>query len=178
MNDIDFSKVIQHLKDEFAQLQTGRASSTLVEGLMVLAYGSNQPLKNLASVSVPDARSIQIQPWDRALLGAIEKAIRDSDLNLNPVNNGVCVILNIPTLTEERRRDLLKVMGRMAEEARIAVRNVRHDAMAVYKRSEAEGEMTEDDRKAAEKRLQDAVDSANEAIMKLSQEKEQQIMTV
>lgn len=178
MNDIDFSKVIQHLKDEFAQLQTGRASSTLVEGLMVLAYGSNQPLKNLASVSVPDARSIQIQPWDRALLGAIEKAIRDSDLNLNPVNNGVCVILNIPTLTEERRRDLLKVMGRMAEEARIAVRNVRHDVMAGYKRSEAEDEMTEDDRKAAEKRLQDAVDSANEAIMKLSQEKEQQIMTV
>ncbi len=178
MNDIDFSKVIQHLKDEFAQLQTGRASSTLVEGLMVLAYGSNQPLKNLASVSVPDARSVQIQPWDRALLGAIEKAIRDSDLNLNPVNNGVCVILNIPTLTEERRRDLLKVMGRMAEEARIAVRNVRHDVLTTYKRSEAEGEMTEDDRKAAEKRLQEAVDSANEAIMKLSQEKEQQIMTV
>ena len=178
MNLPDFSKVINHLKDEFAGLQIGRASAGLVEGLMVETYGSMQPLKAIASVSVPDARTIQIQPWDRGVLSVIEKAIRESDLNLNPSNNGLAIILNIPPLTEERRRDLVKVVGRMAEDARISVRNLRHDAMGLYKRQEHDGEMSEDERKRAEKVLQEKVDAVNAEITDLAKKKEEAIMTV
>ena len=178
MNLPDFSKVINHLKDEFAGLQIGRASAGLVEGLMVETYGSMQPLKAIASVSVPDARTIQIQPWDRGVLAVVEKAIRDSDLNLNPSNNGLAIILSIPPLTEERRRDLVKVVGRMAEEARIAVRNLRHDSMGVYKRQEHDGDMSEDERKRAEKVLQEKVDAVNLEITDLAKKKEDAIMTV
>lgn len=178
MNLPDFSKVINHLKDEFAGLQIGRASAGLVEGLMVETYGSMQPLKAIASVSVPDARTIQIQPWDRGVLSVVEKAIRESDLNLNPSNNGLAIILSIPPLTEERRRDLVKVVGRMAEDARISVRNLRHDAMAVYKRQEHDGEMSEDERKRAEKVLQEKVDAVNAEITDLAKKKEEAIMTV
>lgn len=178
MNLPDFSKVINHLKDEFAGLQIGRASAGLVEGLMVETYGSMQPLKAIASVSVPDARTIQIQPWDRGVLAVVEKAIRESDLNLNPSNNGLAIILSIPPLTEERRRDLVKVVGRMAEDARIAVRNLRHDAMGVYKRQEHDGDMSEDERKRAEKVLQEKVDAVNLEITDLAKKKEEAIMTV
>ena len=178
MNLPDFSKVINHLKDEFAGLQIGRASAGLVEGLMVETYGSMQPLKAIASVSVPDARTIQIQPWDRGVLAVVEKAIRDSDLNLNPSNNGLAIILSIPPLTEERRRDLVKVVGCMAEDARIAVRNLRHDAMGVYKRQEHDGDMSEDERKRAEKVLQEKVDAVNLEINDLAKKKEEAIMTV
>lgn len=178
MNLPDFSKVINHLKDEFAGLQIGRASAGLVEGLMVETYGSMQPLKAIASVSVPDARTIQIQPWDRGVLAVVEKAIRESDLNLNPSNNGLAIILSIPPLTEERRRDLVKVVGRMAEDARISVRNLRHDAMGAYKRQEHDGEMSEDERKRAEKVLQEKVDAVNAEITDLAKKKEEAIMTV
>jgi ribosome recycling factor len=178
MNLPDFSKVINHLKDEFAGLQIGRASAGLVEGLMVETYGSMQPLKAIASVSVPDARTIQIQPWDRGVLSVVEKAIRESDLNLNPSNNGLAIILSIPPLTEERRRDLVKVVGRMAEDARISVRNLRHDAMGVYKRQEHDGDMSEDERKRAEKVLQEKVDAVNLEINDLAKKKEEAIMTV
>jgi len=178
MNLPDFSKVINHLKDEFAGLQIGRASAGLVEGLMVETYGSMQPLKAIASVSVPDARTIQIQPWDRGVLAVVEKAIRESDLNLNPSNNGLAIILSIPPLTEERRRDLVKVVGRMAEDARISVRNLRHDAMGLYKRQEHDGEMSEDERKRAEKVLQEKVDAVNLEITDLAKKKEEAIMTV
>jgi ribosome recycling factor len=137
-----------------------------------------QPIKNVASVSIPDARTIQIQPWDKSMLAGIEKAIRDSDLNLNPTNNGLAVILNIPPLTEERRRDLVKVVGRMAEEARIAVRNLRHEAMAAFKKMEHEEQMSEDERKGAENALQTEVDAVNKQIDELSKKKEEAIMTI
>ncbi len=173
-----FSKVIAHLTDEFASLQIGRASAAMVEGLMVEAYGVVQPLKSVASVGVPDARTLQIQPWDKAMLASIEKAIRDSDLNLNPVNNGVAILLNIPNLTEERRKDLVKVLGRMAEEARISIRNARHEAMTTIKRQEHDGDIAEDERKRTEKQLQDKVDEANASINDMAKKKEEAIMTV
>lgn len=173
-----FDKSLQHLKDEYLGLQTGRASASLVENLKVESYGVTQPLKAVASISVPDARTISIQPWDRGLLGAIEKMILNSDLNLNPTNNGTSVILNIPALTEERRRDLVKVVGRLAEEARIAVRNARQEAMTTLKRLEHEGEITEDDQNRAEKQLQEKVDAANTHIASTAKSKEEHVMTV
>lgn len=173
-----FDSALQHLKEEFSKLQVGRASSGLVEDIMVEAYGATQPIKAVASVSIPDARTIQIQPWDRAMLAAIETAIKNSDVDLNPVNNGATIILSVPPLTEERRRDLVKVVGRLAEEAKISVRNIRHDAMAKYKRQEHEGEMTEDERKRNEKHLQEKVDKVNEEIAQLAKAKEESIMKV
>lgn len=174
----DFQKTIEHLLEEYSGLQIGRASPSLVENLMVEAYGMMQPFKAVASVMVPDGRSIQIQPWDKSMLSALEKAIRDSDLNLNPTNNGLAVILTIPPLTEERRRDLVKVVGRMAEEARIAVRNLRHDVLAQLKRQEHEGDLTEDEQNKAEKDLQEAVGKVNLQIDAEARKKEESIMTV
>lgn len=174
----DFQKTVEHLLDEYSGLQIGRASSSLVENMMVEAYGMMQPFKAVASVMVPDGRTIQIQPWDKSMLAAIEKAIRDSDLNLNPTNNGLAIILSIPSLTEERRRDLVKVVGRMAEEARIAVRNLRQTVMTQLKRMEHEGEMTEDEEAKAEKDLQEAVNKVNLQIDAEARKKEESIMTV
>ena len=174
----DFQKTSEHLSDEYGQLQIGRASSSIVENLMVEAYGMMQPVKAVASVMVPDGRTVQIQPWDRGVLASIEKAIRESDLNLNPTNNGIAVILNIPPLTEERRRDLVKVVGRLAEEARIAVRNLRHDVLAQLKRMAHESTLTEDEQNRAEKELQDAVDKINVQIDEQARKKEESIMTV
>lgn len=174
----DLQKVLEHLNDEYSHLQIGRASAGMVEHLMVEAYGSMQPIKGVASVMVPDARTVQIQPWDRGILSAIEKAIRESDLNLNPTNNGLAVILNIPPLTEERRRDLVKVVGRIAEESKIAVRNQRHDLMTQLKRMEHDNEITEDERNKAEKELQEVVDKSNKDIEEASRKKEEAIMTV
>lgn len=176
--NFDFSKAINHLKEEYAKLQIGRASASLVESLMVDAYGMTQPVKAVASVSVPDAKTIHIQTWDKTLLSAVEKAIQHSDLNLNPVNNGAAVILNIPPLTEERRRDLIKVVGRLAEEARVSIRNLRHDYLADVKKREHEGEMSEDEQNRQEKRIQELVDEANKAVAELAKVKEDAIMTV
>lgn len=174
----DFVKTLEHLGVEFNKLQVGRASSGMVDTLMVESYGVMQPIKNVASVSIPDARTVQIQPWDKSMLSGIEKAIRDSELNLNPSNNGLAIILSIPPLTEERRRDLVKVVGRMAEESRIAVRNLRHDAMTSFKKMEHDEEMSEDERKGAENALQAEVDATNKQIDELAKKKEESIMTI
>lgn len=174
----DLNKVVEHLKNEYARLQIGRASAALVEGLMVEAYGSKQPLKAVASISVPDARTVQIQPWDKSQLAAIEKAVQQSDLNLNPVNDGAFIRLNLPPLTEERRKDLTKVVHRLAEESRISVRNVRQKGHDKMKEMEKNKELTEDQVKVFQKKLQDKVDAVNTEIEKIAKGKEQDVMTV
>ncbi|MBD3327952.1 ribosome recycling factor [Candidatus Peregrinibacteria bacterium] len=174
----EFQKIVNHLGDEYSHLQIGRASGALVEGLSIEAYGSSQPLKNVASISIPDAKSVQIQPWDKSLLSAIEKAIQSSDLNISPVNNGLSIILNIPPLTEERRRDLVKVVHRLAEEAKIAVRNARQKAFDQIKAAEKNGDLTEDQKHGAEKKVQEKVDEVNKSIEDHSKKKEHDIMTV
>jgi len=174
----DLTKVVDHLKGEYSRLQIGRASAALVEGLMVEAYGSKQPLKAVASISVPDARTVQIQPWDKSQLSAIEKAVQQSDLNLNPVNDGAFIRLNLPPLTEERRKDLSKVVNRLAEESRISVRNVRQKAHDKIKELEKNKELTEDQVKSFQKKLQDKVDATNLEIEKISKGKENDVMTV
>ena len=176
--DAGFKNAINHLKHEFTTLQIGRASSSLVEGIMVDVYGSKQPMKAVAGISIPEPRSIQIQPWDKGILGLIEKAIRDSALNLNPINDGNCVRINIPMMTEDRRKDLVKIVKKMSEDAKITVRNLRHDAQTGYKNAKSNSEITEDDLKGYDKKLQEKVDQYNKEIDELSKSKEKDIMTV
>lgn len=171
-------KAVEHLKEEFSKLQIGRANVSLVEDVKVDAYGSLQPLKAVASVSVPDAKTIQIQAWDRGLLGAIEKGIQIANIGLMPNNDGVYIRINIPPLTEERRRDLVKVVGRYAEEAKIAIRNVRQDTNNTFNTMKKNSEMTEDELFHGTKIIQDHVDACNKEIDEMSKKKEQDIMTV
>lgn len=174
----DFKKVLEHLHSEYSHLQIGRASAAIVEGLMVEAYGTKQPLKAVANISIPDAKTIQIQAWDRSQLQAIEKAIINSDLNLAPSNDGVVIRLNLPPMTEERRKDLSKVVTRMAEEARISVRHSRQKALDAVKELSKNSQATEDQVKAFEKKLQEKVDKYNMDIEMSSKSKEHDIMTV
>lgn len=174
----EFKKILDHIKTEYQRMQIGRASAALVEGVMVEAYGSRQGLKALANISVPDAKTIQIQPWDKSQLAAIEKAIQLSDLHLNPLNDGVTIRLNIPPLTEERRRDLAKVVNRLAEEARISVRHVRQKFHDQAKEMEKSKQITEDQSKSVVKKLQEKVDKYNMDIEMMSKNKEKDVMTV
>lgn len=169
---------VDHLHAEFSKLQTGRASAALVETLMVDSYGTKMPLKSLANITVPDAKTISIQPWDRGQIASVEKAIRESSLGLNPQNNGIAIHLNLPPLTEERRKELVKVLYRYAEEAKIAIRNLRHDALGKLKAMEKDKEIGEDTLLVAEKETQKHVDAFNAQIDEASKKKEKDIMTV
>lgn len=174
----DFDQAVLHLKDEYSRLQIGRASAALIEAVQVEAYGTNQPIKAMANISIPDAKTIQIQPWDKGQLGAIEKAIQNSDINISPVNDGVSIRLVMPQLTEDRRRDLSKVVGRLAEEARITVRNIRQKGHDKVREMHKNGEITEDQLHGFEKRLQESVDKVNSKIEEMSKAKESDVMTV
>ena len=171
-----FQKSFEHLKSELGKLRIGRASSALVEDLHVDAYGSSQSLKACASISIPDAITISIKPWDKGLIGAIDKAIRESDIGLMPNNNGESILLNIPPLTEERRRELVKVVHKMAEEAKITIRTKRQDAMSKFKSMEKEKEISEDEKTGSEKKLQEKVDSINDQVDTLAKSKEEEVM--
>ena len=160
----EFTKAIDHLKSEYSRLQVGRANSALIEDVPVALYGNTQPLKALANISIPEARCIVVQPWDKSALGPIEKAIVGIGTGLNPVNDGVIVRINIPPLTEERRRDLTKKVKELAEQARITVRNGRQEAHNAFKQLKTASEITEDDLRGADKKLQTKVDDFNKEI--------------
>lgn len=174
----ELENALEHLREDYSGLQIGRANASLVDRVNVESYGTIQPLKAVANVSVPDARTIQIQPWDRANLPLIEKAITMAELGLNPQNDGVVIRLNVPPLTEDRRKELTKVVGTMAEEAKIAVRNARHEAMEDLKKQQKANEITEDQLAAGEKRVQEQVDENNTAIEEASKAKEEDVMKV
>lgn len=174
----EFDKAVNHLRDEFARLQVGRANTSLVENIPVDMYGVSQPLKALANVSIPDPRTIQIQPWDKGALAPIEKAIVGIGTGLNPVNDGVCVRVNIPPLTEERRIELTKHVKKLAEDARVSVRNSRQDAHNEFKKLKADSNITEDDFYKSDKDLQEKVDDVNKKIDEFSDAKEKAVMTV
>jgi len=176
--EVEMKKIIDHLKTEYSHLQIGRASAALVEGVMVEAYGTTQSLKGIAHISVPDAKTIQIQPWDRSTLQAIEKGIQVANLGLMPSNDGVVIRINIPPLTEERRRDLTKVVHKLAEDARISVRHARQTVMDKIKGQEKAKEISEDIAKGMEKKLQDRVDAINQEIEMMSKTKESDVMKV
>jgi ribosome recycling factor len=147
-------KAVEHVQSLFATVRTGRAAPALVEKLNVDYYGSSVPLQQLAAIQVPEARQLLVRPHDRNSLGAIEKAIRDSDLGVSPSNDGVVIRLNFPPLTEERRRDYVKVVKHMAEDGRIAVRNVRRDARKTMESAEKVGVISADELERAEKELE------------------------
>lgn len=174
----DLKKAEEHLHDELAKLQVGRAHPALVEGIMVMAYGSPQPLRNVASVTIMDAQTISIQPWDRSVLRDIAKGITDASLGLNPQDNGESIMIKVPTLTEERRRDFAKMAGKMAEEAKIAVRNIRQDYMKKIDNAEKAKELSEDIAKAKKTELQKEIDATMDVLEKMLEHKEADIMKV
>ena len=171
-------KAVEAVERELKTLRTGRASTSLVETLMVPAYGTEQPLKATATISTPDARTIQIQPWDRNLLGAIEKAILAANLGLTPNNDGRVIRLNIPVPTEERRKELVKVAHKMGEDGRVAVRNIRRHTNEEIKATEKRHEISEDDREKAIQTVQKQTDEWIAEIDKHLAAKEKEIMEV
>lgn len=176
--DADSLKVINHFKLELSKLQLGRASTSLVEDILVNSYGSMQAMKGLANITIKDSQTIFVQPWDKGIIKDIEKAIQDSDLGINPQNDGHNIILKIPATTEERRKELVKRVGVIAEESKINIRNVRVHAKKKIEKQKEDKFINEDDVKMWEKRLQDKVDDLNKEIARLSDEKEKQIMSV
>jgi ribosome recycling factor len=171
-------KSIAALKDTFAGLRTGRASVALFDKIRVDAYGDKLPLSQTANVSAPEARLIVIQPWDKALLGEIEKAIRSSELSLNPSNDGKVIRISIPPLTGDRRKELSKQAKAEAEKARVAVRNIRRDAHDDLKKQLKDGALSEDDEKKAADELQKLTDKYIAEIGKTLDEKEKEIEEV
>jgi ribosome recycling factor len=171
-------KSIASLKDELSGLRTGRASANLLEPVTVEAYGSRMPLNQVATVTVPEPRLLSVQVWDRSMANAVEKAIRDSGLGLNPIGEGAVIRVPLPELNEERRRELTKVAHNYAEQARVAVRHIRRDGMDLLKKAEKDGDISQDDSRVKADLVQKATDSAVAEVDSLVAVKEQEIMQV
>ncbi len=172
------SRALEALERELAAIRTGRAATALVERIPVEYYGTSTPLNQLASISVPEAHSIVIQPWDRSALGAIEKAILKSEVGLVPNVDGTVVRLNIPTLTEERRKDLVKLVHKRMEESRVEIRNHRRDLAEDIKRLEKSGDLTTDDARREQEALQKVTDRWTAEVDRVGKHKETEIMEV
>ena len=171
-------KTINVIKDDFSAIRAGRANPAILDKLTIEYYGTTTPIKQVATVSAPEARMIVIQPFDRNAMVAIEKAILQSDLGLNPSNDGKVIRLNIPQLTEERRRDLIKIVKKTAEEGKVALRNERRDANEQLKKQNKDGELTEDDLKRAQDEVQKITDKYIQMIDDLTSKKEKEVMEV
>ena len=171
-------KTISVMRENFSKIRTGRASTTLLDHVTVDYYGVEVPLNQAANVATEDARTITVMPYEKTMVQKIEKAIMTADLGLNPSTAGQVIRIALPPLTEERRKDLVKVIRQEAEDARVAVRNVRRDANADLKELVKEKEITEDDQHSGEERIQKLTDQHIERIDNLLQEKEQELMTV
>jgi len=169
---------IEVLKQEFAGLRTGRASMHLLEPINVEAYGSSMPMNQVGTIGVPEPRMITVQVWDRSLVGAVERAIRESDLGLNPQTEGQLIRVPIPMLSEERRVELSKIAHKYAEQARVAVRNVRRDGMDTLKRMEREHEMSQDEQHMWSEEIQEMTDRHIKAIDEALEQKDSEIMQV
>jgi ribosome recycling factor len=170
-------KAIDHADNELNKIRAGKANPSMLDDVMVDYYGSPTPLSQIGSVNTPDARTIVIQPWEKSLLSAIEKAIMEANLGVNPQNDGVIIRINVPPLTEERRRDLVKRAKGEAETGKIAIRNIRKDANEKIRKLKAEG-VSEDEMKAGEAEVQKLTDAYIVKVDQLSEAKEKDIMTV
>jgi ribosome recycling factor len=171
-------KAVEHTQHEFATIHTGKASPAMVESVMVEAYGSMMPLKGCAAITTPDPRMIQIQPWDKGLLRAIEKALQMANIGVNPVVDGSLVRLPFPDLSRERRQEFVKTAHRLAEEGRVSVRHIRRDAMEATKKLQKDGKISEDDEKRLEKEIQTATDKSIKDIDTSLAGKEKELLTV
>lgn len=169
---------VTSLKSEFGGLRTGRASASLLDPIMVDAYGAKMPVNQVGTVSVPEPRMLSVQVWDRGMSKAVEKAIRDSDLGLNPQSDGQLIRIPLPDLSEERRKELARIAAKYAENARVAVRNVRRDGMDLLKKAEKDGDLSQDDRHLYEQEIQELTDSHVKAIDEALEAKEKDIMQV
>ncbi|EDX81737.1 MAG: ribosome recycling factor [Alphaproteobacteria bacterium] len=171
-------KAVVALKEEFSGLRTGRANAGLLEPVRVEAYGSASPLSAVAAISVPEPRMISVNVWDKGMVVAVEKAIRNANLGLNPIVDGQTLRIPVPPLTEERRKDLVKLAGKYTEQQKIAVRNVRRDANDDLKKAEKAGEISQDEQKKLEADIQKETDAAIKRIDEALKTKEQEIMQV
>ncbi|MGB4408379.1 MAG: ribosome recycling factor [Sphaerochaeta sp.] len=171
-------KSLESLEKDFSSLRTGRASVSLLDKIRVEYYGNETPINQVATISVPEARMIVIQPWDKSVLSSIEKAILKSDLGLPPNNDGKLIRLNFPPLNEERRRNLVKTAKSTAEQTKVAIRNVRREAMDELKKMQKSGDISEDQQKDAEAEIQKLTDSFSIEVGTLSDAKEKEIMEI
>ena len=176
--DERMQKTVEVVKSNFAAVRAGRANAGVLDRIMVEYYGAPTPLNQVANIGSPDPRTLTIQPYDMSLLKAIEKAIQTSDLGINPQNDGRVIRLAFPQLTEERRRDLTKQVRKYGEEGKVALRNIRRDAMDDIKKKTKKSELTEDDQKKLEKELQDLTDKRCKDIDDLTAKKEKELMAV
>ena len=171
-------KTLEHLEEDFGSVRAGRANAKVLDRITVEYYGSETALNGVATISTPDARTLIIQPWDSSLLREIEKAIQTSDLGINPQNDGRIIRLNFPQLTEERRKDLTKQVKKYAEDAKVALRNIRRDGMDYVKKLKKNNEITEDDQKKAEKDLQDMLDKYIKKVDAALAVKDKELMSI
>ena len=171
-------KTIDSVKGDFASVRAGRANAQVLDRIRVDYYGTPTPIGQVAAIATPDPRTLMIQPWDGSILKAVEKAIQESDLGINPQNDGKAIRLAFPQLTEERRQELTKQVHKYAENGKIAIRNVRRDAMEAFKAMKKKSEITEDDLKTAEKDLQDMTDKKCKEIDVLVEAKQKELMSV
>lgn len=171
-------KTVKVYRDELKSIRAGRANPALLDRIVVDYYGSPTPLKQIANVSAPEPRSLLIQPWDATAIAEIEKAILKSDLGLNPSNDGKIIRLSIPQLTEERRKDIIKILKKVTENSKVAIRNERRTANDDLKKMEKSGDLTEDDLKKAEEQVQKLTNKYIEEIDKIREKKEEEIMEV
>ena len=172
------SKSIDSVAADFAAVRAGRANASVLDRIMVDYYGSPTPIQQIAAIASPDARALLITPWDATALKSIEKAILNSDLGINPQNDGKSIRLNFPQLTEERRKELVKQIHKYSEGGKVAVRNIRRDAMDLAKKMKKDGELTEDDLKSAEKAVQDLTDKYIKNVDAVTAKKEKEIMAI
>ncbi|MCL1993002.1 MAG: ribosome recycling factor [Spirochaetes bacterium] len=177
-NEDRMKKTTANLKDGFASLRTGRATPALFDKIRVDSYGEKSPINQVANISVPEARLVVIQPWDKTMIGEIEKAIRSSELSLNPSNDGKVIRISIPPLTEQRRKELVKMAKNQAEAARVAIRNIRRDGNEELKKKLKDAAITEDDESKGAAELQKLTDSYVGQVNQILEEKEKEIMEV
>jgi ribosome recycling factor len=174
----EFEKAIEHFLHELSGVRTGRANPALLNTVMVESYGSKMPIEHLASITVSDARTLTIAPWDKSQLQAVEKAIQAANLGFNPSNDGNVIRITLPALNEERRKEMVKLVGQIAEKARIGIRSVRESANKEIKKAESDKKIGKDDLEKGQKKLQEIVDKYNEEIKERADAKEKEVMTV
>lgn len=172
------NNTISNLRSQFASIRAGRANPSVLDKITVEYYGVPTPINQMAAVTVAEARILNIQPWDASTLKAIEKAIQASDIGINPNNDGKCIRIVFPPLTEERRKELVKSIAKYQEDAKVAIRNIRRDALDNFKNQKKNGELTEDDLKNLEKKTQDVTDKFCKNVDDISAEKEKEIMEI
>ncbi|HIE03430.1 MAG TPA: ribosome recycling factor [Candidatus Latescibacteria bacterium] len=173
---VKMEKSLETLRHEFSQIRTGRASPALLDAIRVEYYGTMVPIPHIANVSAPEARLLVIQPWDKSTLPAIEKAILGSDLGITPSNDGNVIRLSIPPLTEERRQELVRIVRRLAEDTRVAVRNIRREAVERLRKAQKDGELSEDESRRAQKEVQEITDEYIKKVGEALAQKEAEIL--